>query len=189
MRILALATTVLSLSSPAFADDDFDDEDAAYAPAPRVSITVGVHTHGSRVHGESERGTGPTFEVALGRTRWQYLVEGGLATSNLDESDGRLVRGAVGARWIARQFSPGSGGGFELLLVSSLGLQRLSYVGATDITRPEVTLGVGVQARGYRRPRLVVRIDARAVFTPCTNDCRMETGSTAGFLSGMSIGW
>jgi hypothetical protein len=205
VRTFALVSTVLvALTAAAVADDDNDDDEVT--PFPRTSIGFGFQGHGSRIGGRSEAGFGPTLELALGRGRWQYVGEASVATSGMDEwttpalesrIDGRLLRGSLGLRWIARQFSPDSGGAIELLLVSALGAQRFDF-DEGRLIRPEVSLGFGVQIRKFRQPRLAFRFDVRAVFTPnnrestlvaCRGNCMAESGASAGFLTGIAIAW
>lgn len=211
---VAVAIGVATLTAPALADDEPDgpdaEEDAMYAPVPRRSLAIGLQVHGSRIGGRSESGVGPSLELALGRHRWQYFVEGSVATSGMNEwtapalesrVDGRLLRGMLGARWVARQFQFNSSGGLELVLLGGLGIQRFAFEGDVvdgRLTRPEITAGFGLQGRSFRRPRIAFRLDARAVFTPnsaesslvaCRGDCMMETGSSTGFVTGMALAW
>ncbi len=206
VRTLALTIPLLSaLMAPALADDD--DDGPEYTPLPAKSIAFGAYGHGSRIGGRSEGGFGPTVEVALGRGRWQYFAEVGIATAGLDDwttpalktrVDGRLLRGDLGVRWIARQFSPDSSGALEMFMLAALGAQRFTFENDDRLTRPEVSLGFGLQGRMFSRPRLAFRLDIRAVFTPndhesalvaCRGNCMMETGSSAGFLTGITLAW
>lgn len=208
VRTLALVSTVLVvLTAPAVADDGSDDDEPAVTPLPATSIGFGFQGHGSRIGGRSEAGFGPTLELAIGRGRWQYVGEASVATSGMDEwttpatearIDGRLLRGSLGLRWIARQFSPDSAGAIELFLQSALGAQRFDFEDGRGVTRPEVAVGFGVQIRKFHKPRLAFRLDARAVFTPndresalvaCRGNCMAETGASTGFLSGITIAW
>lgn len=207
MRVLALVLATLAvLASAAHADDD-DDEDGDFVGFPRLSIGFMVSGHGTRIGGQSETGLGPSVEVALGKQRWQYLVEAGFATAGMtDETTGageariggRVVRGGLGARWLARQFRPDRKGGIELFLLSLVGAQHYSFEGTTRLTRPELAFGVGVQGRSFRRPRLTFRLDARVLFTPndsegalvgCRGQCMAEAGSSTGFMSGIGFAW
>jgi hypothetical protein len=208
VRTLALVSTVLvALTAPALADDDdVDDDDEEVTPMPRTSVGFGFQGHGSRIGGRSEAGFGPTLELALGRGRWQYVAEASVATSGMDEwttpaleseINGRLLRGSLGLRWIARQFTPAPAGAIELLLLAGLGAQRFDFDDGRLI-RPEVALGFGVQIRKFENPRLAFRLDARAVFTPnnresalvsCRGNCMAESGASTGFLTGMTIAW
>jgi hypothetical protein len=184
-----------------------EDEDPDHVPFQRTSIGVGVQGHGSRIGGQSEGGFGPNLELAVGRGRWQYLAEGAFASSNLSDGStpapqmdiaGRMFRGGVGLRWLARQFMFDRSGGVELLLSSLLGVQRLSFDDGGRLVRPELALGVGIQGRGFRRPRLAVRLESRVVFTPnaregtlvaCRVSCANEAGSSTGFMTGIAFAW
>jgi len=212
VRTLALALTAVALSTaPALADDD-DDGEPDYEPLPKLSLAFGVQGHGTRIGGRSEGGFGPTMEAAYGRGRWQYVLEGSLATSGLNdwttpgletEITGRLVRGSLGLRWVARQFQTGSSGAIELLLLSGLGIQHFNLedertTSSAKLTRPEITVGFAIQGRSFRKPRLAFRIDMRAAFTPsdsesalvsCSGKCMSESGSSTGFLTGIALAW
>lgn len=207
VRTLALTviTAVCALAAPALADEEPDDEDGAYIPNRTLTVGAGPQVHGSRIGGRSESGTGLSIEAAYGRGRWQYVAEGTVSSSNKDDLNqgadriaGNQLRAAIGLRWIARQFQLDETGGLELLLLSTLGVQRYHHDNGDRVIRPEVGLGFGVQARKLRRPRFTYRLDARLVFTPndrdsalvrCRGTCAMDTSTTTGFMTGMSIGW
>lgn len=203
MRRVALAlTTLAALAGVVRADEDPD-----HVPFKRLSAAIGVQGHGTRIGGRSEGGFGPTLELALGRGRWQYLAEGAIATSSMSDwttpatemdIDGSLLRGGIGARWLARQFMPDDSGGIELVLHSLLGVQRFYFDDGSRLLRPELAVGAGVQGRVYRRPRLAFRIEARVLFTPndretalvaCRGRCANETGSSTGFMTGIAFAW
>lgn len=203
MRTLALVITVIAaLTAPALAD-----EEPEFSPLPKRSVAVGVQGHGTRIGGRSEGGFGAVLEAALGRGRWQYFGEASIASAGYDAPtaddpvariEGRMVRGGLGLRWLARQFAPNSSAGIELFLLSALGAQRFYFTDGGRLTRPEVALGFGIQGRVFRKPRLAFRIDARAVFTPnnresalvaCRGDCMSEAGSSTGFMTGVALAW
>ena len=189
MRVLSLACALLAATSVARADDDGDDaEDAAFTAVPTFSIGISLAGHGTRIEGRSESGFGPALELALGRGRWQYFVEGGVALAGMDASmpgalemdvSGRMLHAGLGARWLARQFRPDRTGGVELFLLSRLGLERFSFEDDTAVTRPDLALGVGLQMRLYKRPRIAFRIDARV----------LETAASRGFAAGVGFAW
>ena len=186
VRVLALALAVLaSLASSARADDDDDDfdEDGEFVRFPRVSVAVAYTGYGTRIDDHSVTGWGPTLEIAVGKQRWQYLVEGGFATAGINawtenavdsRIQGHVLRGGLGARWLARQFRPDDSGGIELYLVSVVGAQRFRFDTMRE-TRPEVGFGFGLQGRSFRRPRLAFRLEARVLFE--------------GFLGGLGVVW
>jgi hypothetical protein len=168
------------------------DEDGEFAAMPRRSIAIGIAGHGTRLGGRSESGFGPSLELALGRERWQYFVEGGFATAGLDawttgvadmRVDGRMLRGGLGTRWLARQFRDGSGA-IELFLSSLVGVQRFSLDDGTRLTRPEIAVGFGLQGRMLERPRFGFRLDARVLFTPHRDD-----EASTGFMGGVALVW
>jgi hypothetical protein len=183
------------------------EDDAGFVAMPARSVAVGMQVHGSRIAGRSEGGVGPLLELAVGRARWQYLIEASIASAALSDDaaahtadrqiDGRMARAAGGVRWLARQFAPAQGGGFELFLAGMVGLQRYYFDDGGRLTRPEVALGVGMQGRSYTRPRFAFRIDARVVFTPgdreaqvlaCRDTCMSGAAST-GFMTGVVLAW
>jgi hypothetical protein len=208
VRALACVLAIAALAAPARADDD-DDDDGDYAPFPTRSIAIGGYGHSTHVAGHSEGGFGPTLELAYGRGRWQYLAEGSYASADRDPTmtplspgqtriEGHVWRGALGARWLARQFTPDSSGGVELFLMSLAGMQHYHYAGGSKLTRPEVAFGVGIQGRIYRKPRVAFRLDMRLLFTPddadsalvrCRDLCSRDGRSFTGFMTGMAFAW
>jgi hypothetical protein len=180
-----------ALASPAFAGDDPDDdpEDESYAAFPGHAVAIGLHGHGSRVDGQTEGGVGPVIELALGRQRWQYVVEAGISTSSRNQVDGNQMRAALGARWLARQFAPNRYVGLELLLGADAGVQRLAYHDGARTVRPEVALGMAIQGRLYHRPHVTLRVDLRAVFTPDRDDRMNEAGASMGLQTGLTCGF
>jgi hypothetical protein len=188
VRALAITVALLTAASTARADDDEGDEDGAFVANKSLSMGIAMVGHGTRLAGKSEQGFGTTLELALGRDRWQYFVEGGIATSHVSPPlvntvtmvDGRVLQGGLGARWIARQFRPDSSGGIELFLLSCIGMERFYLEDNTRTSRAELAFGFGLQARVYKRPRLAFRLDARVLATP--ND-------SPGFAGGIGFAW
>lgn len=188
MRVLsfALAALVLCMGVARADDTTTDDEDGEFVPLPRRSMGLAFSGHGTRIDGRSESGFGTTLELALGNDRWQYLAEGGFSTANLAiagsdaMTGGRMLRGALGLRWLARQFRPDSSGGIELFLISLAGLQRYYLDDGTRLRRAELAVGFGMQARVFKRPRLAFRVDARMLYTP---------DDATGFMSGVGLAW
>lgn len=200
---LSLAIAVLAPGSARAGDD----EDGDFVGFPKRSIAISGVGHGSRIGGRSETGFGAALELAIGRDRWQYFGEAALSsagygswTTGIDDTrvDGRMLHGGLGVRWLARQFRPDAGGGFEMFLLSMLGMQRYYFDDGGRLTRPELALGAGFEVRLFKRPKLAVRIDARVVFTPndresalvsCRGRCEMEAGASPGFMTGFGIAW
>jgi len=209
VRTLALVATVITaLGAPALADEEPDDEeDEAYVGNHKMSVMTGMLVHGGRIGGRAESGVGLTLETAYGRGRWQYLAEGAVSTSNKDALilspgaepiSGNQLRAGLGLRWIARQFLLDGTGGIELFLATAVAVQRFSHDNGDRLVRPEVALGFGFQARKVRNPRLTMRLDVRVAFTPndrdsafvrCRGTCAMDTGTSTGFLTGITFGW
>jgi hypothetical protein len=188
-----------------------EEDDPDFKPFPKLSVGFGIQGHGTRLAGRSEGGVGPVLELAHGRDRWQYLVEGSIASTGYDNGSapedasaedmriaGHMWRGALGVRWLARQLMLDQAGGVELVLHSLVGLQRLKY-DERALTRPELAFGAAFQGRGYRTVRFTFRLDARVLYTPsdrestlvvCGGRCMSgTTGSSTGFMMGMTFGW
>lgn len=205
MRVWALAVALVATTGVAHADDDYEDEDGEFVPVPKRSIAVSFGGHGTRIGGISEAGVGPSLELALGGGRWQYFAEGAIHGSSLTTTAaadtqvrGRMVHAGFGARWIARQFRPDSGGGIELFLLGRGGLQRFYLDDGTRLGRPELALGFGIQGRLYKRPRIAFRLDLRVLLTPndrdealvaCSGRCMTEDSSSNGFSTGIGFAW
>lgn len=191
MRLLVcLVCLVLLVSATAHADD----EDDAFYPNRGHSFAIGFAGHGSRVRGQSEGGFGALAELAIGNGRWQYIGEGLVGSASLgDPNDqlvyvsGRMLHGAVGLRWIARQFSPESSAGVELFLMSLAGVERFYFDDGERVLRANASLGVGMQVRGFKKPHFALRVDGRIVFF---RDEHMTTSSGApGFMTGFAFAW
>jgi hypothetical protein len=208
VRVLALAFIVLAAAGgSALANDDEEiDEDGEFVAFPKRSIGLAFSGHGTRLGGRLETGFGATLELALGSNRWQYFAEGGFSTADIREQtgalpttiDGRMLRGGLGARWLARQFRTSSVGGIELYLLSLAGLQRYYIEDNTRLTRPELAFGFGLQGRMYKRPRFAFRLDARVLFTPedsedriaaCQGRCMSGATTSPGFMGGIGVAW
>jgi hypothetical protein len=100
---------------------------------------------------------------------------------------GRLLHGAAGVRWIARQFRPESSAGAELFFMGLGGVERFYFDDGGRVLRANASLGVGVQVRGYKRPHIALRVDGRIVFF---RDDHMRTSSgSPGFMTGFSFAW
>lgn len=185
-----LVCLVLLVSATAYADD----EDDAFFPNRKLSAAIGFAGHGSHVHGQSEGGFGALAELAIGNGRWQYVGEGLIGSASLgDPNDqlmhvtGRMLHGAVGLRWIARQFRPESSAGVELFLMGLGGVERFYFDDGERVLRANASLGVGMQVRGYKKPHIALRIDGRIVFF---RDDHMATSSGApGFMTGFAFAW
>src|SRR5262245_33249943 len=158
---------------------------------PKRSIGLSLLGHFTRIGDRSEDGIGPTLELALGRDRWQYFGEAGYASATLrTQTDlmgvgGRVVHGGLGARWIARQLRDESNSATaELFLMTMIGLERYYINDGMRLTRPEVDVGVGVQARVLKHVKITCRIDLRLLFTPTS-----DGDSTPGFVAGTGFAW
>ena len=199
VRLLAICL-VLALPSAAGAEED---EDGDFIAQPKRSVGLTLLAHGSRLGGRAETGIGPALDLAIGRGRWQYFIEGAIASSAVGEGEmrttGRLAHAGLGARWLARQFrDQNRTGGFEMFLSGLLGLERFYLDDGTRLTRPELAVGFGLHGRLYKRPRIGVRFDFRIVFTPsddenvlvaCRGRCMGEAGTNTGFMIGMGLTW
>ena len=177
-----LAFALLAAASPAHADDE-DDEDSYFVAFGKHTIDAGFTGHGTRIGGLSEGGMGARLDLGYGRGRWQYTAEGSLESSSLQEtqmtaSAGRRARGALGVRWLARQFIPVDQLGVDMYLHAAGGLSSYRWMDGTS-TRPDVELGVGMAVRKFARHDIYVRLDL---------DLLVSRGD-AGFAGGLVLGW
>jgi hypothetical protein len=178
VRHIALA--LLALTATAHAED----EDAYFASFPKVSVAAGMTGHSSHIDGKPEDGLAGVLELAYGRGRWQYLVEGDLGSSNLQTTmtshlAGRYERAGGGMRWLARQFIPFDPLAVELSFRGTAGYESHRWTDETHASRPDLDLGMSFAVRAFKRPRLFARFDLDMVFASG------DTGVTAG----MVIGW
>jgi hypothetical protein len=176
-----IALILLALTATAHAEDD---EDAYFASFPKVSVGAGIMGRDARIDGKPESGVTAELELAYGRGRWQYLVEGDLGASDLQATmmthvTGRRERGAAGMRWLARQFIPFDPLAIELYLRGTAGLEHYHWIDDTQLSRPDLDLGFSFAIRAFKRPHLFVRFDVDMVFAAG------DTGGTAG----MVVGW
>ena len=176
-----LAVAVLAAASPARAE--VDDEDTYFVGFPRYTVDAGFTGHGTRIDGLTESGMGARLDLGYGRGRWQYSAEGSLESSSLQEtqttaSAGRRARGALGVRWLARQFIPVDQLGVDMVLHAAGGLSSYRWMDGTS-TRPDVDLGVGMAVRKFARHDIYVRLDL---------DLLVSRGD-AGFAGGLVLGW
>lgn len=174
---------LLALTATAHAEGS-EDEDAYFASFPRVSVAAGMGGHSSRIDGKPEDGMAGVLELAYGRGRWQYLVEGDLGSSNLQTTmtshvAGRYERGAAGMRWLARQFIPFDPLAVELYLRGTAGYESHRWTDETRESRPDLDLGISLATRAFKRPHVFARFDLDMVFASG------DTGVTAG----MVVGW
>ena len=173
-----VAIVLLALTATAHAED----EDAYFASFPKLSVAAGMTGHGGRLDDRPESGLGAVLEVDYGRGRWQYLAEGSLGTSTVQRTmttseGGMRSRGALGMRWLARQFIPFDPLGIELYLRGTAGLEHFRWASDQE-TRPDLTLGMSFATRAFRRG-VFTRIDVDMVFA------RGDTGVAAGVV----LGW
>lgn len=197
MRLLAGMLLLAVVPRTAIAEDEDPDVE------PVKTVTGGLYFsgHAGTLDGVAAGGLGPTAELALGSGRTQYVLEGGVAWVTLGASDvtddGVMVRGALGARWIARSFDFDREGALEMTLAGLAGVRKSWWDARGEVVRPELGFGAGLQMRKYRRPHLGIRFEIRVVFTPghdgamtaarCTGDCEdAAPASSAGMM--FSIG-
>lgn len=146
-----------------------DPERSEVVPVPAWSIGLAMAAHSGTVAGQPSAGYGPSAELAIGARRTQLFLEGGpqwiwLGMPGALER-GLLLRGAVGARYLARSFELGGAGAMEMLIEGVGGAQKI-WLAADDITRPELAFGIGFQVRRYARRQITMRVSIRAMFTP-----------------------
>lgn len=180
VRHIALA--ILLASAPAAAEE----ADPDFVAMPGRAATISFVGQSTRVHGVSEGGSGASLELAVGSGRWQLLAEGMFANSDRDQLaagamaiPGRMLHAGGGLRWLARQFIPEEGGGFELYLSATTGVSSFYWDDGERLVRADLALGTGMQIRVYKVRDLTLRLDTRVLFAQ---------GST-GFLGGVGFGW
>ncbi|MBV8756088.1 MAG: hypothetical protein JO257_02360 [Deltaproteobacteria bacterium] len=181
MRHILIALAFVAISTPAHAEDD--DEDAYFAAFGKHTLAAGFGGHGGRIDGHGEGGMGAMLELGYGRGRWQYTAEGDVESSDLRTTEmttlpGRRLRGALGVRWLARQFIPVDPLGVEMYLHAAAGLSSYRWMNERS-QRPDLTVGVGSGVRRFGRHDIFVRLDVDLVFSK----------GDAGFAAGVVAGW
>lgn len=186
-RIGVVGVLFVAAVPTAYADGDL-------TPQPLLSTTVGIIAHTTKMAGLTESGLGPNVEIALGRERWQYYVEGAYSRVTIGPTgsvvDGAAVRGGGGVRWLARSFELGDDGAFEMTLEGFAGVQRFYWDGevAAPVTRPDFGVGVGWQIRAFvRNHQFAMHVSTRVAYAPterdrvtalCRGTCMMPTVAT-----------
>lgn len=179
---LAVLTGTVGTATAEAIDPDADPEpeQPEVEPFRRFSAAIYFAGHGGAINGVNEGGMGPGAEVALGSGRKQLFVEGALAwlTAGVapDYTRGFMVRGGVGARWIARSFDIERDGGIEMIFDGVVGAQKMWWDDVT-IVRPEISGGVGLQVRKYRTPGFAIRFTIRVFFAPTDDVIPMKTAA------------
>ena len=198
--VAGLALAALT-AAPAFADDD-DDEAMRW---PRRSVAVAIGGSASYVGEQSVGGFGVTGEVARGFGRWQGLVDGRVAWSfaGQEHDGGPSLTVDVGARWLARSFSPDSSAALQLALEFGAGVEHVALPSGS-ITRPLGWAGWAWQVRGLGdHPHIAVRFEIRVVVTPaldrvraakvlCRDACgtaRTSSPIDDGLVGGVGVSW
>lgn len=190
---------VLALAGTARAD-----EDGPFVAVPRLTAALAVQGHVTWVGDRGEHGWGPALEVAVGRQRWQYFAHAGVAASELEVPGagdahvrGHMIRGGLGARWLARQFGLVDVGVIELHLAASAGVERMAWNDGGRLIRPELTVGWQLALRAFRLHGLAYRMNASVLFTPsgsapmpvaCRGSCS-QAAPGAGFLVDFGFAW
>jgi hypothetical protein len=180
---LPIALVLLATATQAHADDPEDDEDSYFVSFTKHSLAAGFTGHSGRIDGRPERGMGAQLELGYGRGRWEYLAQGELEGSSLQQTEmtsspGRRTRGAFGVRWLARQFIPFNQLGVEMYLKAAGGLASYHWMDE-HTTRPDIDLGVGFGVRRFARHDLFVRLDLDLLFSR----------GDSGFAAGLVFGW
>lgn len=172
----------------------------AAADEPRVRpvrpVSAGVFfTGGATAVAESSASMiGASVELAAGWGRTQLFVENGFAWMQIGPQlaprSGRMLRGALGVRWIARSWQIDRSAAVEMPFEAVAGAQRVSWDDQV-LVRPEIAVGTGIQIRAFQRPRFTVRFGMRVVWTPpddaavamrCTGDCAPSPRGNTGFM-------
>jgi len=169
VRLVAGIMMLAVLSRTAAADD----EEARVHPVRPLTTGLYFTGLGGAIDGVSTGGMGPTVELALGAGRTQVFVEGGVAWmqyGSLESREGFMVRGGVGARWIARSFELGDEAAVEMTLDGLVGADKIWWEHGGRLVRPELGLGVGLQMRKFHAPHVHLRFIVRVLFTPTDDD-------------------
>jgi hypothetical protein len=174
-----IALVVLALTATAQAED----EDPYFASFRTLSLAAGVSYHHGLVDGRVEVGADGVVDLAMGRGRWQYVASGSLGTTALQRTEttgvhGMHTHGALGTRWLARQFIPADQLAVELYLHGAAGVEHERYMDER-VTRPDLDLGFALAVRRLRRPGVFARFDIDAVFAE----------GSPGVAAGMVLGW
>jgi len=197
---IVLGLTLVSATAHA---EVYEEDPAEFHAAPGAGLAVGFFDHDSQVGGIHESGVGADAEAALGHGRTQFFAELTVMSAKLETMDGprgTFGRAGAGVRWLARQFTPEREVGLELFLEAVTGVERYWWNGGGQLTRPDLGVGVGTQVRIWEIHNLTIRLTGRVLFAPtdpgssliaCRGaGCPVGTGgSTAGFMSGVVIGW
>jgi hypothetical protein len=183
VRHVAFAVVVVAgLAGAVRADDRADD---GFTDLPKYAAALTMFGHATHIGGMSESGFGGNLELAIGDGRLQYFGEGSVSSagyqpwnqSALDTKvAGVMARAGVGIRWLARQFTIDHGGALELYLQTHAGTEKFWWHDHTSLSRPELGVGLGMQARAWAFHDLGFRIEMRAVFTPSSDQREMPTG-------------
>ena len=144
-----------------------DDEDQYFASFPTKMFAAGLAGHGGRgkvgPEAGSGRGRARVRPRALGVPRDRQLRELVARCSNeMTTVYGNRWRGALGIRWLARQFIPVDELGVDLYLHGA-GLSRYHWKDGKQ-TRPMSTSGWHGRAH-VRAPRISVRLDLDLLFS------------------------
>ena len=205
VRVASTITAGLALAAlaaaPAAAGDD-DDEALRW---PRRSVAVTLGGSASYVGDQSVGGFGLTGEVARGFGRWQALVDGRAAWTFGDQhrDGGPALAVDVGARWLARSFSPDSSAALQLALEFGAGVEHIALPSGS-LTRPLGWVGWAWQVRALGdHPRITVRFELRVVVAPaldraraaqvlCRGTCGPARSSSPiddGLVGGLGVAW
>lgn len=183
MRLLAGILLLAVLSRTAAADE--------VHPVKSLSAGLYFSGYGGGLNGVGESGMGPTAEVSFGSGRAHYFLEAGVAWMNLralePRESGFMTRGGLGARWIARSFDFDDEGAVEMAVDAVIGARKTWWESGGALVRPDISFGVGIQMRKFRKPHAAVRFHIRAYFAPadddatvtarCTGDCPSSSSS------------
>jgi hypothetical protein len=155
-----------------------DDDEPRVRPLRKASVGVAFSGGGGAINGVSTGGLGPIVEVGVGVNRTLIFLEGGYNWSTLgtegEIDTGHQLRGALGARWIARSLDIERAAAIELVLEGLAGAHKYWWKQTGELVRPEFTIGWGLQVRKYRSPHVMFRFGFRMFWAP-TDDDRVTT--------------
>lgn len=175
-------------------------------PWPRWAPEVGFGAHVSQIGARSEGGVDGVAALAYGSGRWQLYGKATLGTAGFDNTattpalamavDGSRLWLGGGLRWLARQCAVERELLVEMDLHAESGVERYAFGDGSELVRPDVAVGVGVDIRTPKLHQLTTRIEVRVVFTPndstalaCRGTCDERASTTPGLDMGITFAW
>jgi hypothetical protein len=183
-----------------------------------VFLAVGAGSVGGLDYG----GAGLAFELARGRGRWQAFGAGQVAFAAVgaptsptsptspeppepaapppDSVNGLRVRLGAGLRAIVRSMQPDGSAAIEMFVEGGAGVERFWWNGGGVLTRPDLSIGGGLQIRAFDWPIATVRfgmavqvaapVDDASTGLVCRGACTTgDTGLESAFITNFGASW